>query len=146
MIKLSKGFTLMELMIVVVIISTLVAIAIPAYNNYDLKARRAAAKTALTGFSAAMESWYAQAHTYQGAAVGGANTGSPAIYEQVVPKDATGTRVFYNLNISTSSVSGYTLQAVRTNRMASDACGDFTLNNLGTKGLANNTKSIADCW
>ncbi len=146
MIQRSKGFTLMELMIVVIIISTLTAIAIPAYMNYDKKARRAAGKTALTGLSAAMESWYAQAHTYQGAAVGNANTGSPAIFQQVVPKDASGSRVFYNLNISASGVGSYTIQAVRANRMAADKCGDYTLTNQGTKGLVNNTSTVADCW
>ena len=43
----SRGFTLVELMVVIVIASILMAIAIPSYKNSIRKSRRTDAKTAL---------------------------------------------------------------------------------------------------
>jgi type IV pilus assembly protein PilE len=45
--KLEKGFTLIELMIVVTIIAILSAIALPSYNQYIIRSNRAAAQSAM---------------------------------------------------------------------------------------------------
>lgn len=52
--KLSKGFTLIELMIVVAIIGILAAIALPAYNNYTDKAKFSEAVMALAPVKTAL--------------------------------------------------------------------------------------------
>ena len=59
-----KGFTLIELMIVVAIIGILAAIAIPQFASYRQRAQDSAAKSALKNLATAQEDYYAQNDTY----------------------------------------------------------------------------------
>ena len=54
----SRGFTLIELMIVVAIIAILAAIAYPTYTSYITKTRRAAATACLSEYANYMERFY----------------------------------------------------------------------------------------
>lgn len=64
MLKNKKGFTLIELMIVVAIIGILAAIAIPNFMNYQCKAKQAEAKTVLGNIRVAQEAYLAEYDTY----------------------------------------------------------------------------------
>jgi type IV pilus assembly protein PilA len=59
-----KGFTLVELMIVVAIIGILAAIAIPNFIKFQAKAKQSEAKTNLKGLFQAQKSYYAERDTY----------------------------------------------------------------------------------
>jgi len=59
-----KGFTLIELMVVVVILGVLAAIAIPFYNNYIFRSRTAEATVNINGIRTLEESWFAENNTY----------------------------------------------------------------------------------
>src|SRR5688572_25111798 len=70
--KNQKGFTLIELMIVVAIIGILAAIAIPNFIRYQLRSKQAEAKTVLGGIKTSQESFRAEYDNYVnvGAAIG----------------------------------------------------------------------------
>lgn len=62
--KISKGFTLIELMIVVAIIGILAAIAIPNFMKFQARAKTSEAKVQLKAFFTAIKSQYATNDTY----------------------------------------------------------------------------------
>lgn len=64
--KCQKGFTLIELLIVIIIIGVLAAIAIPAYNNYTLNAKKAEIKALFHDCQVSLLSWQTQNSTYAG--------------------------------------------------------------------------------
>ncbi|GFE79072.1 fimbrial protein [Steroidobacter agaridevorans] len=69
--QVQKGFTLIELMIVVAIIGILAAIAIPAYQDYTIRAQVTEGATLAGGVKAAMADYYAQRGTWPDVLEGG---------------------------------------------------------------------------
>ena len=59
-----KGFSLIELMVVIVIIGVLANVGIPRYQTFMMKARRSEVKSLLTSMYAAQKSFYAEWDQY----------------------------------------------------------------------------------
>jgi len=89
--KKEKGFTLIELMIVVAIIGILAAIAIPQFSNYRTKAFNAAAVSDLHTARLAQEAVFADYQKYGVSALTGATTAAVVNSSQVSPVITTGT-------------------------------------------------------
>jgi type IV pilus assembly protein PilE len=141
-----KGFTLIELMVVIAIIGIIAGIAYPSYQNSISKSRRADATGVLTSFANAMERRFTETGRYTGAAGTSAaptNTGAPWIFSAKSPID--GTTTYYNLTISAASASTYTLSAIPSGVQANDKCGTLTLTNTGVRGQASGL-TTAECW
>ena len=66
MLKNKKGFSLVELMVVVAIIGILASIAVPSLQKYMAKARQAEAKTSLASLYTAEKAFFAEYNTYSG--------------------------------------------------------------------------------
>ncbi|MDX1757275.1 MAG: type IV pilin protein [Marinobacter sp.] len=104
----SRGFTLIELMIVVAIIAIIAAIAIPSYTQYVENARAGDAKGALMSLANAMERYHTQNNTYVGATVG---SGAGDIFPAEAPLD--GNTKFYDLVIvaANTTATAYRIEA-----------------------------------
>ena len=77
----SRGFTLIELMIVVAIVAILAAVAYPSYTDSILKGRRAQGRTALVGLMQQQERYLTERNCYLGfttAANGVATASAPS--------------------------------------------------------------------
>jgi type IV pilus assembly protein PilE len=61
-----RGFTLIEVMVVVVIIAILSAVALPAYKDYVIRAKITEAVSGLSANQTKIEQWYQDQHTYAG--------------------------------------------------------------------------------
>jgi type IV pilus assembly protein PilE len=99
------GFTLVELMIAVAIISILAAVAIPQYKDYVTRSRLADAGSGLTTMRAQMERYYQDNRTY-------ANVGT---FVSPCNNATASARTFGNFVISctgTLDATQFTLQAV----------------------------------
>ena len=138
--KSSRGFTLIELIIVVTVLGIILAIAVPTFFEQLAKSRRAEAKTGLSDLQLRQEKWRSNHATY--------GTGA----EVVLPSST-----YYDFAVTAGSNTGTDVVMTATPKAAGpqdgDRCGTYTLridndNNNAPVGQLDKTVSTAatDCW
>lgn len=133
----ARGFTLIELMVVVAIIAILAAFAVPNYLRYGLRARRADAQQSLLRIASAQERYYSTNNGYA--------TSLTAIGFTLT----TSEKGYYTLSLDPASTSTSKFTAVATpvagGPQAKDDCKALSITNAGVKSATGSTTN-GTCW
>jgi type IV pilus assembly protein PilE len=136
--KRARGFTLIELMIVVAVIAILAGVAISAYSKQMRKARRTDAKQAVGQVALRQEKWRANHTKYIGL------TGSPAA--DVTAFGALPTSPYYTIALTLAAdQNNFTITATpNTADQAKDPCGTLTFRSVA--GVVTRLPADRGCW
>lgn len=122
----SRGFTLIELMVVVAILAIIASFAFSSYTSQVQQTRRAAVQTEMLEIAQNLERCEVRTNAYNGCAIVGRNS-----------EDGR-----YEIELELTA-DDFTINATPTEggSQADDECGEMTLNRLGVK-----TGAQDDCW
>lgn len=131
-----RGFTLIELMVVVLIVAVLATIAYTSYANNVTATRRKAAAACLVEQAQFMERWYTTRLTYVGA--------NPQL---ACETDLNQFYTFSTPTAATATATAYSLTATPINAQLSrdTQCGVLGINQAGTKSKTG-TGTLTECW
>lgn len=134
----SRGFTLVELMVTIVVGAILAAIAIPSYQSQIRKSRRTEARNAVLDAAAREERFFATHNFYS-------QTGTDLGYAAFPAPVGN----YYTLNVLCSDkacATGFTVTASPTGPQLNDtACASLTVDQTGLQ-TATPVANAATCW
>jgi type IV pilus assembly protein PilE len=120
-----KGFTLVELMVVVAIIGILMSVALPSYNSYTIKSQRTDAQRLMVEHGQSLERYFTANGRYATTA-GGTTCGGTA---PTAPANLP-----YALTCAVNATTGvYTITATVTSGSSQAADGNLTLDSTGAR-------------
>jgi type IV pilus assembly protein PilE len=139
----TRGFTLVELAVTMIVVAILAAIAIPGYTNYMRKARRTDAKVALLGLAALEERYFSTSNAYSATPTDLGFTGTT--WPQTVGGGYFTVTVSGVAAATTTATATYLITANAVGSQANDTnCATYTINQAGTRTATTNADGL--CW
>jgi type IV pilus assembly protein PilE len=120
----NSGFTLIELMIVIVIVAVLLGIALPAYQNQILRGHRAAAKGEMLEIASRQQQYLLANRSY---------TNDPSVFAYTQPADVASRYSFSISTVSASAVPFFQITFQPIGTQVKDGSDPLTLNSQGVK-------------
>lgn len=154
-----RGFTLIELMIVIAIIAIFAAMTYPRYGDYIRKSRRTAATTALVQAQTELEKLYGQQGSYRNAICSDQSGGDVPTGKRKVCALTTPDGGDYTLALTVApNNQRYSITATapeNTRQQKDKRCGSFTITQADTgrgsalslvAGGETATNTTQECW
>ncbi|KQU82892.1 pilus assembly protein PilE [Variovorax sp. Root318D1] len=145
-----RGFTLIELMIVVAIVGILASIAYPAYQDSLLKGRRAEARTALLELMQQQERYMTQRGTYlEFSNLNGVTTPAAAATTFKVFSGDNAATPSYRLSATECAVGVSLRDCVRVDATpvrTDSVVGVLSMTSTGVKSCSRNPSNAKLCW
>jgi len=144
--KYHGGFTLIELMIVIVIVAIISAYAYPSYVQYIVNTKRTAATSVLLQIADRQQQFFMDSKTYTADIT---NLGFPSdpleISDDGRSMASGDSSNVYSISLSNVTITTYTITATPLNvQLSRDTdCGALTFDQSGAKGAGGN---VEDCW
>lgn len=129
----TRGFSLIEVMIITAVVALLATLAYPAYQDQVMKARRSTAKATLTDAGSRQEQFFLNNKTYtETVGAGGLNLAT------------TTDGGFYTLSVDAETAACpidrcWRMRATPEPAQADDRCGELTVSSEGTR-------TPTECW
>jgi type IV pilus assembly protein PilE len=142
--KTSDGFSLIELMTVLVVIAVLAVIVYPSYQAYILKSHRPTAINAILDVASREERYYTTNNSYTSSMTTLGYSADP------YPVSNSTDSHWYDISVlsvtaaTSTAPAHFTVQAVPQGNQATDSCGNFTYTDLGVRAVTSG--SLSDCW
>ena len=143
--KKQKGFSAIELMIVVAIAGILATVALPGYRDSVRKSGRTGAKGALMDVAMRQEQFFLNNRSYSKTLTA---LGLPDPYFVNKSSDrveGTDSGRVYKISLANATGTAYDAVATAVSDQADDRCGNFTLKSSGDKQVSGALGASA-CW